>query len=72
LEKEPEIFGEQSYDCVGWAVMDTAADCCYVCCDIIDITLDTAQRYGGYFTIQYVSYLIDKLTNLSGLLGWKD
>lgn len=72
LEDEPGMFQEESYNCVGWAVLDTAADCCYLCCDMIDITLDSAKRYGGYFTVKYVSYLPDKLTILSGLLGWED
>jgi hypothetical protein len=71
LEMEPELFQEESYDCTGWAVLDTAADCCYVCCDAIDISLAREKRYGGYFTIQYVFYLTNKLTIFSDSLGWK-
>jgi len=54
LDKEPDVFREQSYEYVGWAVLDTGGDCCYVCCDTIDVSLDREKRYGGYFRIQYV------------------
>ena len=40
LEKEPHVFGKQSYECVIWALHHTGADCCYVCCDTIDISFD--------------------------------
>ena len=69
LESEPELFREEIYECLGWALLDTAADCCYVCCDAVDITLERTKRYGGYFTIQYVSYLTDRLIRFAGVEG---
>lgn len=65
MEKEPEIFQEESYDYVGWAVLDTTTDCCYVCGDVIDIPLDRAKRYDRYFIIQYISDSINEIDHFS-------
>jgi hypothetical protein len=62
MENDPETSHKDNYRCGGWALLDTAADCSYVCSDTIGVTLDIAKRYMGFFTVKYVSHSPAKLT----------
>lgn len=55
-------FTKEEYPLKGMAVLDTAADVCYVCADLLDVEL--TQRVGGWFTFMYVLQNHELITSL--------
>ena len=49
--------------------MDTGADACVICCDLLGIELETYERHPGYFAIRCVSSFDNVLTMSSSFVG---
>jgi hypothetical protein len=57
------------YDAREWALVDSGADICIICCDLFGIESDAHERHPVYFAIRCVTLYGDMLMIPSSFVG---